>query len=235
MPDSMDETKARLLEAALPHVAFDGWTAETLRAACRDADVDPDTAEALFPRGAIDLALAFHDAGDAAMAAKLKTTQLVDMRVRDRINFAVRTRIEVIPDKEAVRRGTTLFALPQHASDGMKALWNTSDAIWTALKDPSEDLNWYTKRATLMGVYGSTVLYWLGDESLDAADTWAFLDRRIEDVMRIEKTKSMIRDHPVLKPLMAGPNWLISRVRAPARMPRTDVPGVWMPPEDNPA
>jgi ubiquinone biosynthesis protein COQ9 len=52
-----------------------------------------------------------------------------------------------------------------HAADGAKAIWGTADRIWTALGDTSDDLNWYTKRATLSAVYGSTVLYWLGDDS----------------------------------------------------------------------
>ncbi len=32
---------------------------------------------------------------------------------------------------------STLFALPQHAADGARAIWGTADAIWTALGDTS--------------------------------------------------------------------------------------------------
>jgi ubiquinone biosynthesis protein COQ9 len=126
-----------------------------------------------------------------------------------------------------VRRGTTLFSLPQNAALGAKMIWETADAIWTALGDTSDDVNWYTKRATLAGVYSSTVLYWLGDDSEGRAATWAFLDRRIEDVMRIEKAKATVQKNPVLKTLFAGPIWAASRIRPPVRTPRTDVPGAW--------
>ena len=127
--------------------------------------------------------------------------------------------------RKAVRRGTTLFALPIHAADGAKAIWETADSIWEGLGDRANDFNWYSKRATLAGVYSATVLYWLGDQSPDHAATWAFLDRRIDDVMQIEKLKKSVNENPALKPLMAGPNWLLGKIRPPARVARIDLPG----------
>ena len=144
---------ARLIEAALMHVPFDGWSEASFKAAAGDAGMTLPEARALCPRGAVDLALAFHAQGDAAMVARLAGTDLTALRYSDRVAFAVRTRLELVEhDKEAVRRGVTLFALPMHAADGARALWQTADAIWTALGDTSDDLNWYTKRATLSGV-----------------------------------------------------------------------------------
>lgn len=221
--DMQDDPTEKLIDAALMHVPFDGWTETTFRAAIADADVSPTVAKALFPRGAVDLAVAFHRRGDAQMVEKLKEADLSSMRFRDRVAFAVRTRIEVAEDREAVRRGTTLFSLPPYAPDGARAIWGTADAIWTALGDSSDDLNWYTKRATLSGVYSATVLFWLGDDSIDNQATWEFLDRRINDVMQIEKAKSVFRDNPVLSKLMAGPAQLASAIKAPKR--RDDVPG----------
>jgi len=214
----------RLLDAALPHVAFDGWSDRTLTAAAADAGIDPSLARVLYPRGGIDLALAFHDRGDAAMEARLRATDLSAMRFRDRVAAAVRYRLEATPDREAVRRGTTLFALPQNAGIGAKALWSTADRIWTALGDTSDDVNWYTKRATLSAVYGSVVLYWLGDETPGHAATWDFLDRRIDDVMQIEKVKADIRGNRVAQGLLSVPNALLSRIRAPQAARR---PGTW--------
>ena len=62
--------------------------------------------------------------------------------------------------------------------------------MWYAAGDTSTDFNFYTKRATLAGVYSSTLLYWLNDRSPGGEATWGFLDRRIDDVMKIEKLKS---------------------------------------------
>jgi ubiquinone biosynthesis protein COQ9 len=223
MPETSEpDIKTRLMQAALPHVPFDGWSDATFRAAARDAGIDPALARAHCPRGAVDLALAYHRAGDEAMVAALRAADLGSMRFRDRVAAAVRLRLEAA-DKEVVRRSTTLFALPMHAADGARAVWGTADRIWTELGDTSEDLNWYTKRATLAGVYGATVLYWLGDDSPGNAATWDFLDRRIADVMRIETLKGMLRANPLTRPAMQMQDWIARQVRRPPRI--DDLPG----------
>ena len=224
----MTETTDKIIDAALMHVPFDGWSEATFRAALADADMTEAEGRALFPRGAVDLAVAFHARGDAALAGALADTDMQALRIRDRITLAVRKRLEIVEDdKEAVRRGLTLFSLPIYGADGSRALWNTADAIWTAAGDTADDLNWYTKRITLSGVYASTVLYWLGDQSAGHAATWAFLDRRIGDVMQIEKAKAQARDNRFLKPLMAGPEWLSKRIRKPSPEATAGLPGRW--------
>lgn len=215
----------RLLDAILPHVTFDGWSDQAFRAAVADAEVAPTVARGLCPRGAVDLALAMHARGDAAMVRRMKAEDLSELKFRDRVAAAVRFRLEAVSDREAVRRAAALMALPPYAADGARAIWNTADLIWDTLGDGSTDLNWYTKRATLSGVYSSTVLYWLGDDSADYAETWAFLDRRIDDVMQVEKVKAQVNGNAMLKPLLAGPQWALSWIKAPNRVRMTDLPG----------
>lgn len=215
--------KDLILEAALAHVAFDGWTDATFRGAVADSGVDSNLARALYPRGGVDLALAYHHRGDGLMRQRLAQTDLTALRFRDRIALAIRARLEVVDDKEAVRRGTTLFALPQYATEGARAIWGTADAIWDALGDTSDDLNWYSKRTTVSAVYSATVLYWLGDDSPDHANTWAFLDRRIDNVMQIEKGKAALARNPLGKALLAGPQKLLQKIRKPS--PPDDLPG----------
>ncbi len=217
------DLRAALLDAAVMHVPFDGWSELTFQAAIRDAEIAPELARMVCPRGALDLALAYHAAGDQDMLRRMEAADLDSLRFRDRVAAAVRFRLEAVEDKELVRRGTTLFSLPHHAADGAKAIWGTADAIWTALGDSSEDVNWYSKRATLSGVYSATVLFWLGDDSLEHQATWDFLERRIEDVMRFEKVKAEVQKNPLLKPFLAGPNWLASQIRKPGA--RDDLPG----------
>ena len=222
-PNSPETAAARLLEAALPHVPFDGWSETTLRAAIADSGVAEGLARALFPRGGIDLAVAYHRQGDARLRAALAASDLAALRFRERVVHAVRLRLELVEDRELVRRGSTLFALPQHAAEGAKLIWGTADTIWNSLGDTTRDLNWYSKRATLSAVYGSTVLYWLGDDSLGHQATWAFLDRRIEDVMQIEKLKAAVKANPLGKALLAGPAKLMEKWRVPT-VP-DDLPG----------
>lgn len=214
------QSKDKLLEAALPHVPFDGWSEATFEAAVADCGMEPALARGLCPRGAVDLAVAYHKLGDARMCARLKQAELGELRYSARVATAVRYRLEGIEEKELVRRGTTLFALPAYAPDGARLVWETCDAIWTSLGDTSDDLNWYTKRAMLSGVYGATVLYWLGDDSEDHAATWAFLERRIADVMRIEKAKAMLGQNRLFGDLLGR---VTEAVRAPVAA--SDMPG----------
>ncbi|MDJ0858325.1 MAG: COQ9 family protein [Dinoroseobacter sp.] len=223
------DPKDAILDAALIHVAFDGWSETAFSAACADAGVDRSVARSIFPRGAIDLAIAFHKRGDAAMVERIRSEDMGAMRFRDRVAAAVRFRLEAVEDKEAVRRGATLFALPMYAPEGARLVWGTADLIWSTLGDTSTDGNWYTKRATLSGVYSSTVLYWLGDNSDGLSATWAFLDRRIDDVMKIEELKASVNKNPLLRGLFAGPNWVLSRMKAPSQMSRGDLPGSYTP------
>lgn len=217
--------KDEILDASLVHVPFDGWSNASLKAALRDVRATEDEGRQWFPRGPLDLALAFHKRGDDTMLEALKETDLEGLKFREKISKAVRLRIEATGDKEAVRRGVTFFAMPPNAATGAAAIWTTCDVIWTVLGDTSRDGNWYSKRAILSGVYSSSVLYWLGDDSMDDADTWDFLDRRIEDVMQFEKLKATANNNPLLRPLMAAPNWLMSKIRAPEDGPRDNMPG----------
>ncbi len=212
---SMATAKARILAAAMPHVAFDGWSRATYAAAVADSQIAPGLAAGLFPRGGIDLAAAYHRAGDAAMVENLaRRNDLATLKIRQKVALAVRLRLESA-DRELVRRGTALFALPGHAPEGMALIWGTADAIWTALGDTSTDVNWYTKRGTLAAVYAATVLFWLGDESDSQSATWQFLDRRIENIMAIEKAKAAFRDNPLGRALLQGPLRGLDRLRAP--------------------
>ena len=75
-PQSPENARETVLNAALSHVPFDGWSETTLRAAIADSGVAEGLARALYPRGGIDLAVAYHKAGDRRMVATLAATDL---------------------------------------------------------------------------------------------------------------------------------------------------------------
>lgn len=220
--NTMESTRWLLLRAALPHVPFDGWSTAALQAATVESGIPQALAHAIFPRGGIDLALAYHRQGDDLMGLTLAEFNLDTLRFRDRVAFAVKLRLQQ-SDRELVRRGSALMALPQYTADGTRAIWGTADAIWSALGDTSTDINWYTKRVSLSAVYGATVLYWMGDDSEAHQATWDFLDRRIASVMAFERTKAHFRKNPLGRALLAGPLKVLERVRAP--QPQSDLPG----------
>ena len=208
-------TRAELLQAIAPHVPFDGWSEPAFKAAVEDLGMDLGLARVICPRGAVDLAAEYHRQGDRLMLEALTDENLQGLKFREKIAFAVRTRLQVV-DRELVQRGASVFALPQNAATGSKLIWETCDKIWNALGDTSEDYNWYTKRMTLSGVYSALVLFWLGDESEDHAESWAFLDRRIENVMQFEKVKGSLLKLPFVSAVLDG-------IKAPSG--RNDLPG----------
>ena len=218
--DDATDPKDAILDAALPDVAFDGWSETLLRRAAETAGVPLAEARLIFPRGGLDLAAEAHRRGDRRLAGALGDGLLDGMRIREKVTRAVRARLTIAGEwPEATRRAAALFSLPGNVPEGMRLTWGTADAIWNAVGDRSDDVNWYTKRLTLSGVYWSTLLYWLGDESVDSEATWRFLDRRIEDVMRFEKVKGALASNPLARALTAGPRMLLSRVRAPGERP----------------
>ena len=81
--------------------------------------------------------------------------------------------------------------------------------------DTATDYNWYTKRMILASVISATKLYWLGDQSTDYASTWAFLDRRLDDVMQFEKTKAAFQKNPLARAVMWGPSRFLGLIRPP--------------------
>lgn len=185
--------RERLMLAALPHVAFDGWTRTALAHGAGDAELDETDAGRLFPGGATELVHAFADWADRRMTERMAAEDMEEMATRDRIRLAVRARIEAIaPHREAVRRGLAHFAFPANAPSGLKTLYRTVDAMWYAAGDRAADFGFYTKRVLLAGVFPATLVYWLDDTSEGSEATWAFLDRRIADVMRCHRLSSRL-------------------------------------------
>lgn len=212
-----------LVDAILPEVPFDGWSEAAFARAAETAGLTLAEARALAPRGALDLAVATHKRGDAMMAARMAEADLGGYRYRDKVAHAIWLRLDAITHPEAAQRATAMFALPHLAPLGSQLIWGTADVIWRALGDTSQDANWYTKRATLSAVWGAVLLYWLGDSSEGKEATRAFIDRRIDDVMRIEKAKATVRGNPLLRAAFAPVTFAASHLRAPR--PRDDLPG----------
>jgi len=184
-----------VLKAALKHVPFDGFTDSVLERAGKEAGASQDDLARLFPEGVLDLVEAFSDWGDDEMEAALAKKKLAGMKIRERIKTAVWARIDALRnDKEAARRAGAFLTLPPHAATGAKLLYRTVDRIWRAVGDTSTDFNFYTKRAILAGVYSSTLMRWFTDQSEDEAETKAFLDARIENVMQFEKFKAQVKE-----------------------------------------
>ncbi|NKD76351.1 COQ9 family protein [Haematospirillum sp. H1815] len=185
----------RLVLAALAHVPFDGWSDLALERAARDCGLPPDAPGYLFPRGVIDAVDHFASLADRLMIEDMQGVPDEEKsRVQDKLHRAVRMRLERWSNfREAVRRGLLLYALPSNVPRAVAATARTADSIWRAVGDSSHDFNWYTKRASISGIYTATLLYWLDDPSDGCEKTWDFLHRSLDGMGRAIKARSSLQ------------------------------------------
>ncbi len=178
MTDQRIQARDAAIRAVLPLVAERGWTMAALQqAAGSDADL-------LFPGGAAELVAAYIDMADRTMASEAAPL-VAEQNLSRRVRTLIATRLQQAePHRAAVRRGLAVLARPANAALAARCTAGTVDAMWRAAGDTSTGVSWYTKRAILAGVYGSTLLYWL-DGRRGEADTLAFLDRRLAGVAQI--------------------------------------------------
>ena len=190
----LEDLRPKLAAAAIAEVPFEGWSDGALRRAARDLGLAPADVERAFPDGARDLIEYWAATNDEHMIDGLAKVDLGAFKVRERIALAVKLRLTgMASQREAMRRALSFLALPRNAALGARLLYRTVDTIWYAVGDRPTDHNFYTKRALLAGVYATTVLYWLDDRSEGAEETWGFLERRLDQVMRIPKVTERVR------------------------------------------
>ena len=206
------------LKLALPvgeNAAFDGWSGTAVDSAAGQIGVDLAQARLAFPKDSAHMVDAYIQGVDAAMEAHFTPEKIASMKVRDRIRALIWYRLEVMaPAREAVRTGLSILALPQNVPMALKIGWRSADLMWRIAGDTATDYNHYTKRLILSGVYASTLLNWLDDQSENWMDTGAFLDRRLADVMRFEKWKAAWRGNDLYRPSITR---FLGRLRYPAK------------------
>lgn len=189
--DARDEIKKQIIKRALVHVPFDGWSQDILERAAVEEGLDSSYGWRLFPQGTLEAVAFWSDLLDQEMLQTLPSPET--LRVREKVTLAVRTRLTLLaPYREAARKTATYLSLPHHMGKASRLLYETVNKIWYYAGDTSTDYNFYTKRALLAWVYSSTFLYWLRDHSDGWENTWAFLDRRIEEVLTLPKLPKKI-------------------------------------------
>ena len=223
MSISPDLTLAELRIALAPAVAeaavFDGWTALAVTNAAATEGVDPEVAKFAFKAkgtsAAMTLIGAWIGSVDRAMETALPAETLAGLKIRERIRRLVQFRLDALAgQQEALRRALAIMAMPHNAAQALRLGWSSADAMWRLAGDTATDYNHYTKRMTLGALYASTLAVFAHDESEGFAETRAFLERRIDNVMQFEKLKSQL-----LRPDAErfSPARLLGRLRYPAR------------------
>lgn len=213
--ETLDDLRLRLAPLIADAAVFDGWSSQAVRAAAAQAGVDEDVAAYAFRDGAMSMIGAWTAATDLAMARALPASQLASLKIRERIRQLVLFRLDAIRGcEEALSRALAIMAMPQNAGQALKLGWRSADAMWRLAGDTATDYNHYTKRAILGGVYAATLTVFANDDSLDKAESRAFLDRRLDGIMRFEKVKAQVLRSPDERFSMAR---FLGRLRYPAR------------------
>jgi ubiquinone biosynthesis protein COQ9 len=214
-PSPLEQLRRRLALAVGENAAFDGWGRAAVDSAAGQLGIDPVQARLAMPKtqaGMIDL---YIQEVDRALEAWFTPKRLAGMKIREKIRALVWRRLEIMePAREAVRRGLAVLAMPQNLPLAVRVSWRTADLMWRVAGDTSSDFNHYTKRISLGAVYGSTLLVWLDDQSEGFGETAAFLDRRIDDVMKFEKLKAEWRGSSDRR---LSPSRFLGRLRYPPR------------------
>lgn len=194
---TLDELREALAQRLPEEAVFEGWSEKAIHAAAAALGVPADRAQLAFAGGAGQMVDAWFASIDRHMTDTLPPEKLAEMRVRDRITQLILVRLAALaPYREALRRALAVLAMPHHMAMGTAIGWRSADTMWRLAGDSSTGFAHYTKRMTLLGVYGATMLAFIDDDSADYAETRAFLDRRIDDVMKFEKFKARMKPDP---------------------------------------
>jgi ubiquinone biosynthesis protein COQ9 len=193
-PSPLEKLRRELALAVAENAVFDGWTRQAVDSAAAQLGIDPVKARLAMPKSQAAMIDLYIQEIDRALEAWFTPERLSGLKIRDKIRALVWRRLEIMaPAREAVRRALSILAMPQNIALALRISWRSVDARWRIAGDTSTDFNHYTKRMTLAAVYGSTMLVWLDDRSEELSETASFLDRRIDDAMKIEKLKAQWR------------------------------------------
>ncbi|XP_072992040.1 uncharacterized protein [Typha latifolia] len=186
-----EEEQARVLRAALPHVVRLGWSESAMIAGARDVGVSPSIVGA-FPRKEAALVEFFMDDClqrlidriDAGEGEKLK-----NLILSERLSNLIRMRLEMqTPYISKWPQALSIQAQPMNFPTSFKQRAVLVDEIWHDAGDTGSDVDWYVKRTLLGGIYSTSEVYMVTDNSPEFRDTWVFVDRRVKDALDLQKT-----------------------------------------------
>ncbi|PRQ56127.1 putative ubiquinone biosynthesis protein COQ9 [Rosa chinensis] len=184
------DEQARVLQASLPHVIRLGWSEAAMIAGARDVGVSPSIVGS-FPRKEAALVEFFMDDCLQRLSDTIEssTEELRSLIPSERITKLVRIRLEMqAPYISKWPQALSIQAQPVNVPTSFKQRALLVDEIWHGAGDDTSDFDWYVKRTVLGGIYSTTEIYMLTDNSPNFCDTWAFLDNRVKDSFDLKKT-----------------------------------------------
>ncbi|XP_051916969.1 ubiquinone biosynthesis protein COQ9, mitochondrial [Hippocampus zosterae] len=198
--ETEEQVQAKILNAALEFVPQHGWTLEAMAAGAETLGLS-SASTGMFDNGAGDLVLHFiahcNSQLRETLAEQQKQVQLGQAEPKKTADFlrdAVEARLRMhIPYIETWPQAMSILLLPYNIPKSLEHLATLVDDIWYYAGDRSTDMNWYSKRAALTGIYNTTELVMLQDSSPDFQDTWNFLDNRIQDIVNMASSAKQVQ------------------------------------------
>ena len=197
--------KAKILTASLKFVHDLGWSQQAISAGAESIGY-PGVIHGLFPNRGADLVQYFYLSCNNKLNKILKEEARIVQEsptkekktMESQVYNAVETRLRmVIPYKKTWPQALALMTLPPNVPKSLANLLTLVDDICYYAGDRSVDINWYTRRVVLAGIYKTTELYMLQDTSEDHKYTWKFLERRIKDTTQIHALLTATADMPL--------------------------------------
>uniref|UniRef100_A0A6I8N800 Ubiquinone biosynthesis protein n=1 Tax=Ornithorhynchus anatinus TaxID=9258 RepID=A0A6I8N800_ORNAN len=163
--ESEEQLQHRILTAALEFVPAHGWTAEAIAEGAQSLGLS-SAAAGVFGTDGSELILHF------VSQCNSQLTQLME---------------------EKHKLALSILLLPPNIPASLNLLTSMVDDMWHYAGDQSTDVNWYTRRAVLAGIYNTTELVMMQDTSPDFEETWRFLENRIGDAMAMGHTVQQVK------------------------------------------
>uniref|UniRef100_A0A8D0H4U6 Ubiquinone biosynthesis protein n=1 Tax=Sphenodon punctatus TaxID=8508 RepID=A0A8D0H4U6_SPHPU len=198
--ESEEQLQHRILTAALEFVPAYGWTADAIAEGAKSLGLSV-AAAGLFHNDGSELILHFVSQCNSKLSELLeeqnKLVQLgqaekkkTDQFLRDALEARLRM---LVPYIEKWPQALSILLLPHNIPPSLNLLTNMVDDMWHYAGDQSTDINWYTRRAVLAGIYSTTELVMMQDTSPDFEETWRFLENRLADAMNMGQTAKQVR------------------------------------------
>lgn len=189
----MDKEKSLLLDKFIENCPFDGWSDRCLSNSAQQLSFEKNYEKVLFPNGVDDLTIYFADKVEAEFlkqGAEVLSKQLKHReKAKELMILKLRMYQRKLKTAEGFKKFVSYFFNPFNAFVGLKGVYNFADDSWNLMNDKSEGVTFYTKRLSFGGIYAKAVIYAINDESDNLIETERFIERKIDDLMKINKIK----------------------------------------------
>ena len=185
-PPPYREPERTILSSALAHVPTLGFTKEALSLGAKEAGY-LEVSTNLFPKGTFDLVMYHLVTQRLGLKDRIQFPD-EKMGVGRKVRSLVMERLRANADAGVVPRwqeALAIMSLAENIPASLKELGALSDEVWFLSGDTAVDSSWYTKRASLAGIYAATEVFQTTDQSTDFKDTEEFLDRRLEELRTV--------------------------------------------------